>query len=772
MRRVNCGVVVALAFLAGSMFLGCGSGSSVSAAPPTPSTVPSSSGNGGNSAQPAPVIAFSTSATTITVGQQAVLQWTTTGASTVTISPPISSTPLPLSSEGFLIQPTVTTSYMLTATGAGGTSTASVSINVAPQNTLVINNFTAMPATVSAGQVTTLNWATSNATSLSISPVIPIAEETGPLPLSGSAPVTPTQTTTYTITATGANNSTTIATVQVTVTSMTLGLSASPASVSPGQTATLSWQTGGGVNHLTIDNGIGDVSSQLPNGSVTVQPNTSTTYTATASGAGGSIQQSATVSVQAATTGTLKHIVFMLQENRSFDDYFGMLGPYRVQRLAPFGISAAASDIDGLNCADLACSNITLYTRTTAPKPNAAVHPFHFTTACIENLSPSWDESHYDVHITNNDWSPTTQPGFVFNQSMFQMDYFLQTTTSVTLPAGAPEYDPNGTRPLGYYNGGDLPFYYDLATFFATSDRWFSPLLANTIPNRMYIFAGTSFGHIFPDVPPSGGFSPETIFEAMTKAGVSWRYYYLDNSIFLAQFQDWDKPGIQQNVKPISEYYSILQGNCSGQPCNADDALPQVVFIERAGSTLLDEHPDNFTNAQKGAALVQQIITALMNSTAWNDSAFIFSYDEAGGLYDHVPPFQEPSPDNYEPGHCADSGVCRYSSSDAKATFNTSGLRLPFAVISPWAKPHYVSHTPRDTTAILAFIEETFSVPSLTARDAYYKDPSRDMNEFFDFSTPALLNAPNGQTWGEFLAPQPTNLPCSPALGVSAGFNP
>jgi phospholipase C len=87
----------------------------------------------------------------------------------------------------------------------------------------------------------------------------------------------------------------------------------------------------------------------------------------------------------------------------------------------------------------------------------------------------------------------------------------------------------------GYYGQSDIPYYYDLASFFATSDRWFSPVLANTIPNRMYLFTGTSFGHIFPDAPPSGGFSVQIIFGAMTKAGVSWRYYYLDNSIFLAQ---------------------------------------------------------------------------------------------------------------------------------------------------------------------------------------------------------------------------------------------
>ncbi len=302
----------------------------------------------------------------------------------------------------------------------------------------------------------------------------------------------------------GAGSLTATATATVTVTPMTLSLSVSPARVVAGQAATLTWQTSGGVTGLTIDNGVCDgvtTTCALPNGSATVQPTTTTTYTATATGAGGTITQAAVVTVSKTTPGgSLKHIVFMVQENRSFDDYFGMLGPYRAQRLQPFGISAAATDVDGLNCTDANCSNITLLTRPDYPKPNAPVHPFHFTTACTENLTPSWDESHYDVHLTGTTWQQTTQPGWVLDPMAFKMDNFLQTTSSITQVN--PNDDPNGTRPLGYYDQTDLPFYYDLATFFSTSDRWFSPIMANTIPNRMYLFAATSFGHVFPDNPP------------------------------------------------------------------------------------------------------------------------------------------------------------------------------------------------------------------------------------------------------------------------------
>jgi len=99
--------------------------------------------------------------------------------------------------------------------------------------------------------------------------------------------------------------------------------------------------------------------------------------------------------------------------------------------------------------------------------------------------------------------------------------------------------------------------------------------------------------------------------------------------------------------------------------------------------------------------------------------------------------------------------------------FDLTGFRVPMIVISPYAKPNFVSHTPRDYTAILAFIESTFNVQPLTARDAYWQDPSRDMSEFFDFSTPALLNPPPGanvSSWTQLLATQPTNGVCNPQL--------
>jgi phospholipase C len=202
-------------------------------------------------------------------------------------------------------------------------------------------------------------------------------------------------------------------------------------------------------------------------------------------------------------------------------------------------------------------------------------------------------------------------------------------------------------------------------------------------------------------------------------------------------------------------------GGAAGDP---DKMLPQVVFIEAGmAKSGLDEHPG--VNIQKGATDVQRILTALMNSDAWQHSVFIFSFDEAGGLYDHVAPVQVPEPDAYQPGQCPEpnpkSASCGWGPQYIRGRFDITGMRLPLIVISPWAKPHFVSHIPRDTTAILAFIETTFNMPPLTKRDQYFQDPTRNMDEFFDFSNAALLNAPTGQQWPSYLPAQPNNGVCS-----------
>jgi phospholipase C len=406
------------------------------------------------------------------------------------------------------------------------------------------------------------------------------------------------------------------------------------------------------------------------------------------------------ITVTSAANGLskLKHVIFFVQENRSFDDYFGMLGPYK----ASIGLT---NDVDGLDL------SVTLPNTKGQP-----VHPYHYQTVCTENLSPSWNESHADV-----------DGGL--------MDGFLRTTTSV-----ASTIDPTGTRAMGYYDQSDLPYYYELAARFATSDRFFSPLLSNTVPNRLYLFTATSFGNIIPPTPPSGGFTQPTIFDHLDQAGVSWRYYYQDasSSAFIQQFSTYQRDAAK--VVSISNWQNDVQN---------DATLPSVIFIERAGTSGRDEHPGN--NLQKGAADGAGIINTLIKSPSWPDSAFILTYDEGGGLYDHVRPGREVKPDSIAP---------KLRTGDKPGDFNQSGFRVPMVVISPWVKPSFVSHTARDYTSILRLIEDTFNVPSLTLRDAN----ADNMMEFFNFSgAPPLLTPPT-------LPPQPTNGVCDKTLEKAPGF--
>ena len=649
--------------------------------------------------------------------------------------------------------PTQTTTYSAVATGAqGSTKPQTAKVVVAQPVPPQVTSFTASPMFVSAGQPSTIAWTTTNATSVTISPAVAQTEDTGPLPASGSSLTPVTSTTTFTLTASGPGGSSAPATLTVTV-PFNLSLTASPSTITPGATATLSWQiTGGTATSLSVTDASGNPvcsACPMPQGSVMVTPSATTTYTATAAvNSSASITQSATVTVSAASAGVIKHIFFMLQENRSFDMYLGQLGAYRPNRLAQVGITDTQT-VDGFD------PTVTLTNSNTGAK----VQPFHETTVCTENLSPAWDESHHDTSLTGGDaaWATTSSP---YSPGSFAMQGFLDTTGSVTQT-----YDPNGTRALGYYNETDLPYYYDLATFFATSDAWHSPVLANTVPNRMYLMAGTSFGHEYPDGDANHPkYAAPTIFRALNTANVSWLYYYRDG-IFLANFADFADPSIGPKTFPTSDLMNRLAGTCSGGPCDPDKALPEVIFIDSAsGASHLDEHPDN--NVQSGAAYVQTIIAALMQSDAWQDSVFILTYDEGGGLYDHVPPVNVPLPDNILPGQCPDanngsSGYC--SVGTLGGNFDLTGFRVPVIVISPYAKPNFVSHTPRDYTAILAFIEETFKVQALSARDAYWQDPSRDMSEFFDFNTPALLNPPPGanvSSWTQLLATQPTSGVC------------
>jgi len=647
----------------------------------------------GNPPPPPPkqtTASIQSSPATITAGQFSTISWSSTNATSVSISPAIPQedvTNMPLTGQA-AVTPQQTTTFTITATGANGTATANTTVTVNQVAPTV--QLSATPATVSANGSSVLSWSSSNATSLTISGIGSVTPQAGTTS-TGSI----SQTTTFTATAQGPGGTAT-ASATVTVSPVTVSLTASPNTISaPNQPVTLSWTSNDAVS-VSIDQGVG---TEPPSGTTVVNPPGSITYTATATDPNGVITTSkAIVTINGALQKSVNHIIWLVQENRSFDSYFGKLGLYRKSKGLPEEINGV--DVDSA----VQLKDLQGNLRT----------PFHYVTECTENLSPAWNESHFDVDSG-------------------KLDNFMQTTLSTDH-----QFDSNGSRAMGYYTEADLPFYYELASQYAVSDSMFSPVLANTIPNRLYLFTGTSFGTIYPGNNPNTGqpeynpasFQQKTIFDLLNQNNISWAYYYQDNSIFLASFSDWTNPdgtpnmAIQSHIFPISTYFNIL---ASG---NADHLLPQVVYIERGSNTALsDEHPEN--NVQVGSAAVSSIINALTASPAWPDSVFILAFDEGGGLYDHVAPIPLPAPDSQPPD------TANVPFAVLPGDFTNSGFRVPFVVISPWVRPNFVSHVASDTTSILKFIETRFNLPPLTARDG--STAVSDLSDFFDFSAPQRL---------------------------------
>jgi hypothetical protein len=244
---------------------------------------------------PVTIQLFQATPSTIQPGGTSTLNWIVQGATSITITPnPGSgSNSFNPSSGSVQVTPSATTTYTLSATGPGGTSNATAVVTVSTSIvTPQIVMFSASPLSVTAGGMSTLNWSTNNATSVTISGL-------GNEPLNGSAS-TPalTATTTFTITATGAGGATVTAALTIQVMPATIPqvvvFTASPQTINAGQNSQLCWQVNGATS-IAISNGVG--SNLAANACQTVSPQTTTTYVLTAMNATGQIQASVTVNV-------------------------------------------------------------------------------------------------------------------------------------------------------------------------------------------------------------------------------------------------------------------------------------------------------------------------------------------------------------------------------------------------------------------------------------------------------------------------------------------
>jgi phospholipase C len=317
----------------------------------------------------------------------------------------------------------------------------------------------------------------------------------------------------------------------------------------------------------------------------------------------------------------------------------------------------------------------------------AAVAPFHLPTTCV-NMDPGhqWDEMHRQVNGGKMD-------GFVTN--------------------GADTTGGDGHFVMGTYEARDVPFYYWLANTFAINDHHFASARSGTWPDRNFLMLGTADGVrcTYCGLPDP---STRSIFDALDAVGVSWGAY-TDGDPFDGTL-GWTKD--HAGVHSFADFKAAL----------AAGTLPHVSFVDGIG-WLEDEHPT--ADVQVGEAWTRTVYEAAVASPLWPNLAMIWTYDEGGGFADHVPPPNQAC--IARPGNPRDT------------PFFELGVRVPLAMISPYVRPHYVSHVVQDHTAITRFIEVVFGLPALTARDAN-SDGLLDMLNFN--CLPPLLHPPEAPAAG------------------------
>lgn len=326
---------------------------------------------------------------------------------------------------------------------------------------------------------------------------------------------------------------------------------------------------------------------------------------------------------RAAGTNPIKNVLICCNENRSFDHYYGF-APFA----GSFGVPAGYSQPDG---------------------NGGTVTPSLLSSGISPNPNHDW------AHI-HSEWNNGLMNGFV--------------TT-------------NGTGAVGYYDAGELSFYYGLFNNFALCGNYFCSVLGPTYPNRLYLAAGTSGGNTTNSIA-AGSLTYPCILDLLEANGITWKVYAINRTCTVGtngycdnMFQFFSRWYRDPRVSSFTEtdYESDLSGG----------TLPQVAFLMTNDAT--GEHPPY--PISMGVNNQRNIIRLLTKSTYWRSSAYLFTYDEGGGFFDHVMP---PVFDAYG-----------------------AGIRVPTWVISPYAKKGYISPLQTEHASILKFVERTFHLPALAS---------------------------------------------------------
>jgi phospholipase C len=411
----------------------------------------------------------------------------------------------------------------------------------------------------------------------------------------------------------------------------------------------------------------------------------------------------------------IEHVVIFIQENRSFDHYFGS---YR-------GVRGFADQSAAFRQADPA---------NTTNSPAGLLLPFHLDTlttnaACTHDITHAWVPQHQS-------WNNGAMDGFV----------------SSRLPIDAND----AVLAMSYYTRADIPFTYAVADAFTICDNYFCSVMGPTDPNRLYTMAAS----IDPDGKNGGplletlGTNRSTFFgqltyttmpEQLQARGISWKVYsspdanilntiFSDNVLsYFKNFQNTASP-LYQNAFgpqfPVDFVADTLSGN-----------LPQVSWV--LASILDSDHPP--APSLFGEATLSGILAALTaNPAQWAKTALFVTYDENGGFFDHVPPVTAPlgTPGEYVTAPAVvDPTVI--GSPPISGPIGL-GFRVPMLILSPFSRGGFVSSDLFDHTSILRFLETRFGaeVPNLSA---WRRGAVGDLTSAFNFAAPdqSIPNLPS-----------------------------
>jgi phospholipase C len=432
------------------------------------------------------------------------------------------------------------------------------------------------------------------------------------------------------------------------------------------------------------------------------------------------IDKALAASTSNAQLSDVKHVVILMQENRSFDHYFGTLSGVRgfsdpdVLQQTVGGVKYPVFDQFG-------------FQPGTGVDASGYMQPFHLLNDPPTENGETTNDIAHDWVTQHNSWNHGAMNAFM--------------TAHL-----ASDGDTNGPVTMGYYTSAELAFYYALADAFTVCDGYFCSVLGPTDPNRLMGMSawidpdGTNGGPVvqtFTDrLAEYGQLSWETMPQALLSAGVSWKVYNDPTGLLglspLPYFSAYDDPfsitGLELIAKGLTPSYP---GDFASDV--ASGSLPSVSWIIPPLAEC--EHPA--APPEYGEYLVQQILNTLVsNPDVWAQTVFLVIYDENGGFFDHVPPVTAPA------GTAGEYLATLPSAAGGIAGPVGLGFRTPALVISPFSAGGYKYSGVLDHTSTLRLIETRFGVkvPNLSA---WRRSVTGDMTGALNFTAPPNTTVPS-----------------------------